>query len=65
MKPAENPLRVGPPFLAERSGSIGETQMKSDPDDEPGIYLVYALVMFVAIIAATVIAAGVIVRVSL
>jgi hypothetical protein len=39
--------------------------MKSDPDDEPGIYLFYALVMFFAIVAAGVIAAGIVVHVGL
>lgn len=39
--------------------------MRSDPDDEPVIYLVYALMMFVAIIAAGVIAAGILVHVNL
>jgi hypothetical protein len=43
----------------------GGTPMKSDPDDEPGIYLVYALLMFVAFVAAGVIAAGVLARASL
>lgn len=32
--------------------------MRSDPEDEPGIYLFYALIMFVSIIAAAVIATG-------
>ena len=41
------------------------TEMRSDPEDEPGIYLFYAFVMFVAIIAAAVVAAGVMVHVSL
>jgi hypothetical protein len=39
--------------------------MKSDPDDEPGIVLVYALVMFLAFIAAGVIAAGIMIHASL
>lgn len=39
--------------------------MKSDPEDEPGVYLVYALAMFAAILAAGVIAAGIMVHVSL
>lgn len=39
--------------------------MRSDPEDEPGVYLFYALVMFVAIIAAVVVAAGIMVRGSL
>lgn len=39
--------------------------MKDDPEDEPGIYLVYALIMFVALIAASVIAAGIMVHASL
>lgn len=39
--------------------------MKSDPDDEPGIYLFYALIMFVDFIAVGVIAAGIMVHVTL
>ena len=39
--------------------------MKGDPEDEPGIYLLYALIMFGGIIAAAVIAAGILVRASL
>ena len=43
----------------------GETEMRSEPEDEPGVYLFYALVMFVAIIAAAVVAAGIMVHASL
>ena len=43
----------------------GGIQMKSDPDDEPGIYLFNALIMFVAFIAIGVIAAGIMVHVTL
>jgi len=43
----------------------GGAEMRSDPEDEPGIYLAYAFIMFVAIIAAAVIAAGIMVHVSL
>lgn len=39
--------------------------MNSDPGDEPGVYLLYAFIMFVGIIAAAVIAAGFLVHVSL
>ena len=39
--------------------------MKNDPDDEPVIYLFYALIMFVAFIAAGVIAAGILAHGSL
>lgn len=39
--------------------------MNSDPEDEPGVYLFYAFIMFVGIIAAAVIAAGILVHVSL
>jgi len=39
--------------------------MKSDPDDEPGIYLFYALVMFLGFVAAGVIAAGIVVHAGL
>lgn len=38
--------------------------MKSNLEDEPGIYLFYALMMFLAIIAAGVIAAGIMVHAS-
>jgi len=36
--------------------------MKADPDDEPGIYLIYALTMLVVFIAAGVIAAVVLIH---
>jgi len=39
--------------------------MKSDPDDEPGIYLFYAFIMFLAFVAAAVIAAGIMIHASL
>lgn len=39
--------------------------MKSDPEDEPGVYLFYAFIMFAGIIAAAVIAAGILVHVNL
>jgi len=38
--------------------------MKSDPEDEPAVYLFYAFIMFIGIIAAAVIAAGFLVHVS-
>ena len=36
--------------------------MKSDPEDEPAVYLFYAFIMFVGIIATAVIAAGILVH---
>jgi len=36
--------------------------MRSDPNDEAGIVLVYALVMFLAFVAAGAIAAGILVH---
>jgi len=39
--------------------------MRSDPEDEPGVYLLYAFIMFMAIIAAAVITAGIMVHVNL
>jgi len=38
--------------------------MKADPNDEPGIYFFYALIMLVLFIAAGVIAAAVLIHVS-
>lgn len=52
-------------LLAARLEPIGGSQMKSDPEDEPGVYLLYAFIMFVGIIAAAVIAAGILVHVNL
>lgn len=36
--------------------------MKSHPDDEPGIFVFYALVMFAAFVAAGVIAAAMVIH---
>ena len=36
--------------------------MRADPNDEPGVVLVYALVMFLAFIVASVIAAGIVIH---
>ncbi|MGA7523640.1 MAG: hypothetical protein WBW84_14400 [Acidobacteriaceae bacterium] len=65
MNPAKKPLLTVGVFRGMAWIHCGETQMRSDPDDEPVIYLVYALMMFVAIIAAGVIAAGILVHVNL
>jgi len=46
------------------AGPEGGTPMKSDPEDEPGIYLFYALMMLVAFIAASLIAARILIHVS-
>lgn len=39
--------------------------MKNDSQDEPGIYIFYAFIMFVGIIAVAAIAAGILVHASL
>lgn len=39
--------------------------MKSNSEDEPGVYLFYAFILFVGIIAAAAIAAGILVHASL
>ena len=52
-------------LLASRLGSTGASPMKSDPVDDSGIYLFYAFIMFFGIIAAAVIAAGILVHVNL
>jgi len=47
-------------LLHDRRG----TNVKADPDDEPGIYLFYALTMLVVFIAAGVVAAVVLIHAS-
>jgi hypothetical protein len=61
-KRPEKPLLMGHLFAALLGYHRGGNRMKSHPDDEPGIFVFYALVMFAAFVAAGVIAAAMVIH---